>query len=100
MTVFDQWIILAKFLDEVKNKTLSSCLQVCLARQWGMPTTLHRKYSIKKLNKQKTGVKSRLWRDFIGFIRLIGAIGAVQCWGFFEFGGVIYLRFVRKCVSL
>ena len=53
LTVFDQWKILAKFQQWVKNKTLSSCLQVCLARQWNMPTALHRKDSIKKQYSKK-----------------------------------------------
>jgi hypothetical protein len=36
-------------------KTLSSCLQICLARQWDMPTTSRHKDSIKKQNSPKSG---------------------------------------------
>ena len=65
-----------------------------------MPTTLHCKYSIKKPNKQKNKCKISLVARFYRVYKTYRGYRCCAVLGFFEIGGVIYLRFVRKCVSL
>ena len=90
---------LANFLIEIKNKTLSSCLQVCLARQWDMPTTLHRKYSIKKPNKQKNRCKISLVARFYRVYKTYRGYRCCAVLGFFwDWGGDLFEIWEKMCI--